>query len=241
MIKTYPVVDGAKNALIGRIGDRETSRAYLIGPARVQKVALDGRLYLGINMLATDRVDGMFHVHIERIPAAAAAANAANASVTQLTQAELDSVPTRVVDKDGNLGDRVNFFVIGSEDQVRTALDQGGWTTVDKTKKQAILDGLINSLSKQAYVSMPMSELMLFGRVQDYGFLFLVVDPGTLLPGNPFAEQMSQLGKAIQATPRRPGVEEIRIPSQRAFRERERRRAEGILVDAAVIAALKAL
>ena len=79
------------------------------------------------------------------------------------------------------------------------------------------------------------------GRVQDYGFLFLVVDPGTLLPGNPFAEQMSQLGKAIQATPRRPGVEEIRIPSQRAFRERERRRAEGILVDAAVIAALKAL
>src|SRR5438105_11380296 len=77
------------------------------------------------------------------------------------------------------------------------------------------------------------------GHVQDYGFLFLVVDPGTLLPGNPFAAQMSQLVKAIQATPRRPGVEEIRIPSQRAFRERERRRAEGILVDAAVIAALR--
>jgi LDH2 family malate/lactate/ureidoglycolate dehydrogenase len=79
------------------------------------------------------------------------------------------------------------------------------------------------------------------GQVQDYGFLFLVVDPGALLPGNPFAAQMSQLVKAIQATPRRPGVEEIRIPSQRAFRERERRRAEGILVDDAVIAALKAL
>jgi len=46
---------------------------------------------------------------------------------------------------------------------------------------------------------------------------------------------------AIQATPRRPGVEEIRIPSQRAFRERERRRTEGILVDNAVIAALEAL
>ena len=59
--------------------------------------------------------------------------------------------------------------------------------------------------------------------------------------GNPFAAQMSQLVKAIQATPRRPGVAEIRIPSQRAFRERERRRAEGILVDRAVIAALQAL
>ena len=79
------------------------------------------------------------------------------------------------------------------------------------------------------------------GLVQDYGCLFLVVDPGVLLPGNPFAAQMSQLVKAIQATPRRTGVEEIRIPSQRAFRERERRRSEGKLVDRAVIAALEAL
>jgi LDH2 family malate/lactate/ureidoglycolate dehydrogenase len=79
------------------------------------------------------------------------------------------------------------------------------------------------------------------GLVQDYGFLFFVVDPGALLPGNPFAEQMAGLVKAIQATPRRDGVDEIRIPSQRAFRERERRRAEGILVDGAVIDALTAL
>ena len=43
------------------------------------------------------------------------------------------------------------------------------------------------------------------GQVQDYGFLFLVVDPGGLLPGNPFAAEMSRLVKAIQATPRRPG------------------------------------
>lgn len=79
------------------------------------------------------------------------------------------------------------------------------------------------------------------GQTQDYGFLFFVVDPGAMLPDNPFAQQMSALVKAIQATPRRPGVEEIRIPSQRAFRERERRRAEGILVDQAVIDALNAL
>jgi LDH2 family malate/lactate/ureidoglycolate dehydrogenase len=79
------------------------------------------------------------------------------------------------------------------------------------------------------------------GQVKDYGFLFLVIDPGALLPGNTLAAQMAELVKAIQATPRQPGVEEIRIPSQRAFRERERRRAEGILVDRAVVAALRAL
>ena len=79
------------------------------------------------------------------------------------------------------------------------------------------------------------------GRVQDYGFLFFVVDPGAMLPGNPFAAQMADLVKTIQATPRQPGIDEIRIPSQRAFRERERRRVEGILIDQAVIAALEAL
>ena len=85
------------------------------------------------------------------------------------------------------------------------------------------------------------------GQAQDYGFLFLVVDPGAMLPqsigADPFAAQMAALVKAIQATPRQDGVAEIRIriPSQRAFRERERRRAEGILVDRAVIDALNAL
>ena len=62
-----------------------------------------------------------------------------------------------------------------------------------------------------------------------------------MLPENVFAAQMADLVRTIQATPRRLGVEEIRIPSQRAFRERERRRAEGILVDRAVVAALEAL
>jgi len=83
------------------------------------------------------------------------------------------------------------------------------------------------------------------GRAQDYGFLFLVVDPRAMLPSeagiDPFAAQMAALVKAIQATRRRPGVAEIRIPSQRAFRERERRRAEGILVDQPVIDALQVL
>jgi LDH2 family malate/lactate/ureidoglycolate dehydrogenase len=83
------------------------------------------------------------------------------------------------------------------------------------------------------------------GNAQDYGFLFLVVDPGLMLPGDgfagDFAAQMSDLVRSIKATPRQPGVEEIRIPSERAFRERTRRRVEGIVIDRAVIAALEAL
>ena len=45
----------------------------------------------------------------------------------------------------------------------------------------------------------------------------------------------------IKATPRQPGVDEIRIPSERAFREREQRRIEGIVLDRKVVDALNAL
>jgi LDH2 family malate/lactate/ureidoglycolate dehydrogenase len=79
------------------------------------------------------------------------------------------------------------------------------------------------------------------GQVQDYGFLFWALDPNLMLPGGEFKSQMSELVKKIKATPRQPGVDEIRVPSERAQHERERRRKEGIVVDRAVIDALKGL
>jgi len=77
------------------------------------------------------------------------------------------------------------------------------------------------------------------GDVQDYGFLFIAIDPAIMLPD--FPQQMAELVTRIKATPRQPGVEEIRIPSERAFREREQRRAEGIVLDRKVVKALIAL
>ncbi len=79
------------------------------------------------------------------------------------------------------------------------------------------------------------------GQVQDYGFLFY------RRRSRYAAARQSVRGANVRTRPGDPGdpaparVEEIRIPSQRAFRERERRRAEGILVDRAVMAALEAL
>jgi LDH2 family malate/lactate/ureidoglycolate dehydrogenase len=77
------------------------------------------------------------------------------------------------------------------------------------------------------------------GDVQDYGFLFIAIDPAMMLPD--FEAQMAELVARIKATPRQPGVEEIRIPSERAFREREQRRVEGIVLDRKVVDALHAL
>ena len=79
------------------------------------------------------------------------------------------------------------------------------------------------------------------GKVQDYGFLFLVLDPKLMLPGGEFSAQMTELVAKIKATPRRPGVDEIRIPSERAYRERELRRVQGLVFERKVVASLKAL
>jgi LDH2 family malate/lactate/ureidoglycolate dehydrogenase len=65
-------------------------------------------------------------------------------------------------------------------------------------------------------------------QVQDYGFLFVVFDPELLIPADQFKKQVEELIRKVKATPLRPGYSEILIPSERAFRERDKRRREGI-------------
>jgi LDH2 family malate/lactate/ureidoglycolate dehydrogenase len=69
----------------------------------------------------------------------------------------------------------------------------------------------------------------------------MVFDPGLLVPADQFKHQVSELIDCLKATPRQPGVEEIRIPSERAFREREHRCVEGIVLERKVVEALHAL
>jgi LDH2 family malate/lactate/ureidoglycolate dehydrogenase len=79
------------------------------------------------------------------------------------------------------------------------------------------------------------------GSVQDYAFLFVVFDPGILMPRREFQAQLKQLIETVRAVPPLDPGEPVRIPSERAFRERARRRKEGITVDRAVYERLKAL
>jgi LDH2 family malate/lactate/ureidoglycolate dehydrogenase len=65
-------------------------------------------------------------------------------------------------------------------------------------------------------------------QVQDYGFLFVVFDPDLLIPVDQFKSQVEELIQRVKATPLRPGHSEILIPSERAFREREKRRRQGL-------------
>ena len=64
----------------------------------------------------------------------------------------------------------MNFLLIGTEDQVKATFQAAGWVQVDRDVRDAILEGFVKSMSKEAYLTMPMSQLYLFGRPQDYGF-----------------------------------------------------------------------
>lgn len=161
--------DAGRGALIGRIGSNSAARPFLIGEQTTTKAPVDGRLYVAINQSAFDQGAGSYHVTIVRT-AAAAAASTANVRVPFFTKDLLDSIPTRVSDPNGAPGDRVNFIIIGSQEQMQAAFKAAGWVVVDRTNREAIMTGLFSSLSKEAYVTMPMSELRLFGRPQDFGY-----------------------------------------------------------------------
>jgi LDH2 family malate/lactate/ureidoglycolate dehydrogenase len=76
---------------------------------------------------------------------------------------------------------------------------------------------------------------------KDDGYLFVVFKPDLLMGLDDFKEQVSELIDRIKSTPRQPGVDEIRIPGERAFRSRERALRDGIEIDRAVFDALTAL
>jgi LDH2 family malate/lactate/ureidoglycolate dehydrogenase len=76
---------------------------------------------------------------------------------------------------------------------------------------------------------------------QDDGYLFIVFKPDLLVPLDRFKREVSTLVDRIKSIPRQPGVEEIRIPGERAFRSRERLRHQGIEIDRLVYDQLAAL
>jgi hypothetical protein len=177
LLRAYPVTDGNRGALIGRIGSADTAQAFLVGGSKDLVVPRNARLFFGINQQDGDAADGSFDVKVEILetapkPAAPVSAKTAavDAPIPGITPDLLKKIPRRVADKAGNPGDMLNFLIIGSEENLREVFKDAGWVLVDKTESDAVLHGILATLSKQAYLEMPMSELYLFGRPQDFGF-----------------------------------------------------------------------
>jgi len=114
--------------------------------------------------------------------AAASPSNAAAASTTAKPlavsrvpldrglQKDLQSLPRRVNDEFKDPGDLVNFVFVGSQNQVEDALTAANWHVADTSTPGAIAKAILMATKKEDYLQMPMSQLYLFGRVQDFGY-----------------------------------------------------------------------
>ena len=82
----------------------------------------------------------------------------------------IDALPRRVHDHAGNLGDMVNFVMVGTQDQMQAALDAADWHVADLDSKEAGLKAITETYERKDYLQMPMSHLYLFDRMQDFGY-----------------------------------------------------------------------
>lgn len=72
----------------------------------------------------------------------------------------------------------------------------------------------------------------------NYGYLMMAMKPDLLLPLADYRRQLTGSLNRIKATPRQPGVEEIRLPGERSFKERAKHLREGIVIDQFIYDAL---
>jgi LDH2 family malate/lactate/ureidoglycolate dehydrogenase len=67
------------------------------------------------------------------------------------------------------------------------------------------------------------------GGLADSGFLFIAFDPALLGSRDAFAQELERMIADLKALPRQKGVDEIRLPSERAYRERRQRMDAGFI------------
>lgn len=174
LLRVLPYNDAGRGALIGRIGDADAAQVFLIGARRDVFAPVSGKLSLGVNQAKNESAEGTYSVRIEiYAPQGIASPRVAAkevSSVPGIDKSLFTKVPRRISDKDGNPGDMVNFLILGSENAMQRAFTTAGWVKVDSTVKDTLLHGVLGSLSKESYLTMPMSQLYLFDRPQDYGW-----------------------------------------------------------------------
>lgn len=102
--------------------------------------------------------------------AAAAVVKSSDAPLDADLRKAIDALPRRINDQFNNLGDMVNFVIVGSEQQMQSSLEAATWNVADKDSKESALKAVLQTYQKKDYLSMPMSQLYLYGRVQDFGY-----------------------------------------------------------------------
>jgi len=173
LIRILPNNSVGRGAVIGRIGDADIAQPFVIGPKKDLVAPISGKLGLGINQAESDTGTGSYKVKVKVFAADDSTPREVAREVPNLLGIDNDlfeRIPRRIGDKAGNPGDMVNFLILGDESQMKSLFTTAGWVKVDADVKATLVEGFIASISKESYLTMPMSPLYLFGRPQDYGW-----------------------------------------------------------------------
>lgn len=173
LLRQFPDNSSPVGALVARIGSNAATVPFGIGASKTLDVPSTGELFLRINVSSDLTPDGSYAVamKLSRQPEEAKQQAISESEVAAaISPAMFAAIPRRVQDQQGNLGDMVNFALIGSQDQVEKAFQNAGWVKVDSSSQDAVVHGLIQTLQHKAYLEMPMSTLYLFERPQDLSY-----------------------------------------------------------------------
>jgi len=172
LLRIFPLNSAKTGELIGRVSSVEASYPFAIGAEADVTMPTTGRLFLRVNASDDLEATGEFKVKVKPGKAAsgAVAGGAAEDVSKVVSPGMFAGIPRRVADQAGNAGDMVNFSLLGTKAQVEAAFKAAGWVEVDKTVADAVVHGILSTLSHEAYTEMPMSTLYLFGRAQDLSF-----------------------------------------------------------------------
>ena len=173
LLRILPLNAAGRGALIARIGDADITQPFLLGAKKEVVSPITGKLFLGINQAGSDTGDGSYHVTLLVYASTDSTPRVISRVVTSMPGIDnplFGKIPRRIGDKEGNPGDMVNFLILGDEEQMRKVFTTAGWVKVDANVQSTVLAGVLASMSKESYLTMPMSPLYLFGRPQDYGW-----------------------------------------------------------------------
>jgi hypothetical protein len=148
---------------------------YPAAPALLFMKGQDSTILKGTEVTAY--IDGNFALEAAKLSQSASPVHKAivpvSDSATRITPNKkllseiIELLPRRVLDSQGNEGDMVNLVFLASQEKLEQAFEQAGWVETIRSKKRAIWHA---ARKPKNNVLMPMSNLFVFGRSQDYGY-----------------------------------------------------------------------
>jgi LssY C-terminus len=169
-VKIHKASNLSASAATGSGGQKtrgEQLKSQLAGAAQV---FMQGQFGVGKTEAAASNAASSTSSSGTEAVASKAALKISDTPVDAELRKHLDGLPRRVNDQFNNLGDIVNFVIIGAQKDVQSALETATWHVADTNNTMAVVNAAVQTYGSKDYLAMPMSTLFLFGRKQDFGY-----------------------------------------------------------------------